>query len=86
MLTITLPKFKCSMSQAFEKTVLEASAGIHQPNKLATAVVDVVGKWCAPDGSSNEFDKRYTVTIELGGFHLEFIASSFNLRLFLRSD
>ena len=64
---------------AFEKSVLHSGVGIYLPNKLANVVVDVVGKWCTSDGDDVVFDRRESVSIELGAFHLEIIYSNFGL-------
>ena len=53
---------------AFEKTVLGAGSGVYLPNRLATVVVDVLGQWQTPDGSSSVFDQRDSANLVLGAF------------------
>jgi hypothetical protein len=56
------------MSWAFEKTVLQPGTGVYGPNRLATVVTDMTGKWCAPDGSSVEFYKTDGTVTEIGTY------------------
>lgn len=74
------------MPLSFEKTILQSCTGLHRPNKLSSAVVDVVGRWSAPDGSSVEFYRRENETMNLGALCLELFSGKGSIKLGILLD
>ena len=54
------------MSAMSSKTVLEKGGGLHTPNELSTAVLNVVGKLVASDGTETVFEQQQGVKHTLG--------------------
>lgn len=59
------------------KTILEKGSGLLSPNELSTAVLNVVGRVIASDGTETVFEQQLGVKHTLGLYHsLTFIMQS----------